>query len=123
MCAFGGLVGRYREWVGRLPRQTRDAWLFPQSDDPSKPMWNSAVRKELHGAAEAKGLRFPGSGRTRSDEDAGAFVFSYGFCSMVAELLLYGRRYAHPGNRHAQLLGGEANCESSSRTGMVSLGR
>src|SRR5204863_3933807 len=60
--AVGGLVGRYREWVARLPRQEPDAWLFPQSDDPSKPMWDSAVRKELHRAADAEGCDFPGLG-------------------------------------------------------------
>jgi integrase len=60
--AIGGLLGHYREWVARLPRQTPDAWLFPQSDDPSKPMWDSAVRKELHQAAEAEGCDFPGLG-------------------------------------------------------------
>jgi integrase len=56
------LAPRYREWLGRLPRQTPDAWLFPQSDDPSKPMWDSAVRKELHQAAEAEGCDFLGLG-------------------------------------------------------------
>jgi integrase len=56
------LAPRYREWLERLPRQAPDAWLFPQSDDPSKPMWDSAVRKELHRAAEAEGCDFPGLG-------------------------------------------------------------
>lgn len=56
------LAPRYREWLGRLPRQTPDAWLFPQSDDPSKPMWDSAVRKELRWSAEAEGCDFPGLG-------------------------------------------------------------
>src|SRR5579871_5295190 len=37
-------------------------WLFPQTDDRSKPMWDSAVRKELHQAAEAEGCDFPGLG-------------------------------------------------------------
>jgi len=60
--AIAGLDARYREWLGKLPRQTPDAWLFPQADDTSKPMWDSAVRKELHRAAEAEGCDFPGLG-------------------------------------------------------------
>jgi len=60
--AIGGLVGRYREWVAKLPSQEPDAWLFPQAGDPSKPMRDSAVRKELHRAAAAEGCDFPGLG-------------------------------------------------------------
>lgn len=56
------LAPRYREWLGKLPRQAADAWLYPQTDDPSKPMWDSAVRKKLHWAAEAEGCDFPGLG-------------------------------------------------------------
>jgi integrase len=62
MLSIGGLVGRYREWIAKLPRQTPDAWLFPQSDDPSKAMWDSTVREELHWAAEAEGCDFIGLG-------------------------------------------------------------
>jgi integrase len=60
--AIALLVERYREWLGKLPCQTADAWLFPQSGDPAKPLWDSAVRKELHRAAEAEGCDFPGLG-------------------------------------------------------------
>jgi integrase len=60
--AIGGLVGRYREWVAKLPSQEPDAWLFPQAGDTSKPMWDSAVRIELHRAATAEGCDFPGLG-------------------------------------------------------------
>jgi integrase len=62
MLAIGGLIDHYREWIGKLSRQAPDAWLFPQADDPSKPMWDSGVRKELHQAAEAEGCDFPGLG-------------------------------------------------------------
>jgi integrase len=59
---IGGLIDRYREWIAKLPLQSPDAWLFPQADDPSKPMWDSGVRKELHKAAIAEGCDFEGLG-------------------------------------------------------------
>jgi integrase len=62
LLAIGGLVDRYREWVGKLARNAPDAWLFPQDDDPSKPMWDSSVRTELHKAAAAEGCDFEGLG-------------------------------------------------------------
>ena len=60
--AIAGLVSRFREWIARLPHRHADAWVFPQPDDPSKPMWDSSVRKELHRAAAAEGCDFPGLG-------------------------------------------------------------
>ncbi len=60
--AIAGLTGRYRDWIAQLPSHEPDAWLFPQADDPSKPMWDSAVRKELHKAATAEGCDFSGLG-------------------------------------------------------------
>jgi integrase len=62
LLAIAGLAPRFREWVAQLPEQGPDAWLFPQADDPSKPMWDSGVRKELHRAAAAEGCDFPGLG-------------------------------------------------------------
>ena len=38
------------------------AWVFPQSDDPRQPMWDSGVRKALKVAAAAEGCDFPGFG-------------------------------------------------------------
>ena len=60
--AIAGLVTRYREWISKPPHQDASAWVFPQSDDPSKPMWDSAVRKELHFAAAVTGCDFEGLG-------------------------------------------------------------
>ncbi len=59
---IGGLIDRYRQWIAKLSLQSPDAWLFPQADDPSKPMWDSGVRKELHKAAIAEGCDFEGLG-------------------------------------------------------------
>jgi len=60
--AIAGLVSRYREWLNKLPKQDPESWIFPQPDDPSKPMWDSGVRKELHLAAAAEGCDFAGLG-------------------------------------------------------------
>jgi integrase len=60
--AIGGLVDRYRDWLARLPNHDPNAWVFPQPDDPSKPMWDSSVRKELHRAAAVEGCDFAGLG-------------------------------------------------------------
>jgi integrase len=62
MLAIAGLAGRYRDWVATLAHQGPDAWLFPQPGDPTKPMWDSGVRKELHKAAKAVGCDFEGLG-------------------------------------------------------------
>jgi integrase len=60
--AIAGLARRYRDWISSLSNQHSEAWLFPQSGDPTKPMWDSGVRKELHKAAAAEGCDFPGLG-------------------------------------------------------------
>jgi integrase len=60
--AIAGLAERYRSWVQNLPDTEPDGWLFPQKGDPSKPMWDSGIRKELHAAAAAVGCDFPGLG-------------------------------------------------------------
>ncbi len=60
--AIGSLSSRYQNWIGGLARQQPDAWIFPQPGDPSKPMWDSTLRVELHRAAAAEGCDFPGLG-------------------------------------------------------------
>jgi len=60
--AIATLSRRYQNWIGGLSRQQGDAWIFPQPGDPSKPMWDSTVRVELHRAATAEGCDFPGLG-------------------------------------------------------------
>jgi integrase len=60
--AIAALVSRYREWIAQLPRQDADAWVFPQVDNASKPMWDSSVRAELHRAAAEESCDFPGLG-------------------------------------------------------------
>jgi integrase len=60
--SVGGLLDHYRDWIRGLPKHDPEAWLFPQPGDPSKPMWDSSVRKELHRAAAAEGCDFAGLG-------------------------------------------------------------
>ena len=60
--ALGSLEGRYRAWIGSLKNSDPDAWVFPQSDDPSQPMWDSGVRRVLKLAAAKEGCDFPGFG-------------------------------------------------------------
>lgn len=60
--AIAGLADRFRQWIAKLPQQDPDAWLFPQAEDPSKPLWDSSVRVELHRAAKAEGCDFAGLG-------------------------------------------------------------
>ena len=59
--ALGYLVDRY---VARATEKNSgpDAWVFPQRRDPSKPLWDSAVRDALHQAAKAEGCDFEGLG-------------------------------------------------------------
>jgi integrase len=60
--AIAGLRSRYEGWVTGLTNQDPDAWIFPQAGDRTRPMWDSAVRVELHCAAAAEGCDFPGLG-------------------------------------------------------------
>jgi integrase len=60
--ALGTLVDRYRVWIASLKNRDPDAWVFPQKDNPSQPMWDSGVRKALTLAAAAEGCDFPGFG-------------------------------------------------------------
>jgi integrase len=60
--ALGGLVGRYRDWIAKLPNKGPDAFVFPNEADPSQPRWDSGVRQALKRAAKAEGLDFAGFG-------------------------------------------------------------
>ena len=60
--AIAALTSRYQSWIAGLAHQDPEAWIFPQADDPSKPMWDSTVRVELHEAAKAEGCDFSGLG-------------------------------------------------------------
>jgi integrase len=60
--AIAGLTSRFQGWVAGLTVRHPDAWIFPQAGDPTKPMWDSSVRDELHRAAAAEGCDFPGLG-------------------------------------------------------------
>lgn len=60
--ALGNLAGRYRQWIERLAHKDPEAWVFPQEDDPRKPLWDSGVRHALKKAAVAEGCDFPGLG-------------------------------------------------------------
>jgi integrase len=70
--ALGGLVGRYRDWIAKLPNKGPDAFVFPNEADQTQPRWDSGVRQALKRAARAVkpegadetdlGLDFPGFG-------------------------------------------------------------
>ena len=57
----GNLDGRYATRAAEK-NSGPDAWVFPQRRDPSKPLWDSAVRDALHQAAKAEGCDFEGLG-------------------------------------------------------------
>ncbi|MEI9814324.1 MAG: site-specific integrase [Acidobacteriota bacterium] len=58
---IGDLAVRFREKAIANAAEP-DAWVFFQSRDASKPMWDSAVRDALHQAAKAEGCDFQGLG-------------------------------------------------------------
>jgi integrase len=60
--ALGCLSERYREWIAKKAIAKPNDWLFPQPEDPTKPMWDSGVRKALKDAAKITGCDFPGFG-------------------------------------------------------------
>jgi integrase len=60
--AVGDLSDRVLDWIAKLDRRGPEDWLFPQSSDPSKPLWDSGVRKALHEAAQDVGCDFAGLG-------------------------------------------------------------
>jgi len=60
--ALGDLADRLLDWIGNLDRRGPNDWIFPQSSDVSKPLWDSGVRKALHDAAQEVGCDFAGLG-------------------------------------------------------------
>ncbi|MBI4465346.1 MAG: tyrosine-type recombinase/integrase [Acidobacteria bacterium] len=62
MLALRSLVERFRTWIASLKHKAPEAWLFPQEDDPRKPMWDSGVRAALKKAARAEKCVFSGFG-------------------------------------------------------------
>jgi integrase len=59
---LGVLVGRYRVWIQDHRITHPEQWIFSQAEAPSKPMWDSGVRKALKMAARAEGCDFLGFG-------------------------------------------------------------
>ena len=59
---LGALVTRYKAWVTKKNITEPDQWIFPQEDDPQRPMWDSGVRKALKIAATESTCDFPGFG-------------------------------------------------------------
>ena len=59
---LGALVARYRDWITKENITQPQQWLFPQEDDPQRPMWDSGVRKALKIAARAVEHDFLGFG-------------------------------------------------------------
>jgi len=62
LLALGDLTTRYLDWIAGPDRRGPDNWIFPQASDPSRPLWNSGVRKAIHAAATDAGCDFPGLG-------------------------------------------------------------
>jgi len=59
---LGALVARYKDWITKENITQPQQWLFPQKDDPQRPMWDSGVRKALKIAARAVEHDFLGFG-------------------------------------------------------------
>jgi integrase len=59
---LGELASRYKSWMAERNITEPQHWIFPQEDDPQRPMWDSGVRKALKIAARAVGCDFPGFG-------------------------------------------------------------
>ena len=59
---LGTLVARYKEWLSKKNINRPEQWLFPQDEDPCRPMWDSGVRKALKIAAVAAECDFEGFG-------------------------------------------------------------
>jgi len=60
--ALGNLAPRYATRIAGLKRNGPEAWIFPQAENPAKPMWDTGVLKALKLAAAAEGCDFPGFG-------------------------------------------------------------
>ena len=59
---LGVLTERYKVWMTKNKISEPDQWVFPQEDDPTRPMWDSGVRKVLKIATTEAGCDFPGFG-------------------------------------------------------------
>jgi integrase len=59
---LGALDTRYKAWVGRKNLTEPHQWLFPQEDNPQRPMWDSGVRKALKIASTGAACDFLGFG-------------------------------------------------------------
>jgi integrase len=59
---LGLLAARYKDWAAKRNITQPQQWLFPQDDDPDRPMWDSGVRKALKIAARAINCDFSGFG-------------------------------------------------------------
>ena len=59
--ALGHLIERFIERA-KAAETNPDEWVFPQRREPSKPLWDSSVREELHETARAEGCDFEGLG-------------------------------------------------------------
>ena len=64
--ALGTLADRFQGWTARKSITKRDDWIFAKDDDPTKPMWDSGVRKALE--ITARVAISSDSACTRSDE-------------------------------------------------------
>jgi integrase len=51
-----------KDWIRKQNISEPQGWIFPQDNDPQRPMWDSGVRKALKIAAQAVGCDFPGFG-------------------------------------------------------------
>jgi len=60
--ALGTLADRYREWIAKKGIMQPTDWIFAQEENPTKPMWDSGVRKALKLAAKDAGCDFEGFG-------------------------------------------------------------
>lgn len=59
---LGALIARYKDWITKKNITQPHQWLFPQDEDPQRPMWDSGVRKALKLAATAAEFDFLGFG-------------------------------------------------------------
>jgi integrase len=59
--ALGHLAERFQEKAAQ-EKAVPEGWIFGQRRDPSRPLWDSSVREELHAAAKAEGCDFAGLG-------------------------------------------------------------
>jgi integrase len=59
---FGALRDRYGTCMAKLTYNDPEAWVFPQDEDKSQPMWDSGVIRRALKKAAAEGYDAPGLG-------------------------------------------------------------